>query len=44
MSDERIEYLNQMTMVIGGSLCAFVFIGIIGMAIAAAYYAKKEGK
>ncbi len=32
------------SLIIGGGLCAFVFIGIIAMAIAATYYGKKEGK
>lgn len=44
MSPERLEQLNQTTMVIGGSLCGFVFICIIAMAIAATYYGKKESK
>lgn len=31
-------------LLIGGVLCGIVFLGIIGMAAAAAYYGKKENK
>jgi hypothetical protein len=41
MSPEKIEQLNQMTMLIGGGFCAFIFIGIMAMAIVAGYYGKK---
>ena len=44
MSPERIEQLNQTSLLIGGGLCLFVFIGIMAMAIAASYYGKKESK
>jgi hypothetical protein len=41
MSDERIEYLNQMTLVIGGSLCGFVFLCLMAMVAVGIYYNKK---
>lgn len=43
MSPERIEMLNQTTLVIGGSLCGFVFVCLVAMAIIAGYYGK-QGK
>lgn len=44
MSPERLEQLQQTTLLIGGSLCGFVFIGIVAMCVAALYYNKKGNK
>jgi hypothetical protein len=45
MDNKMSEETRMLTsLIIGGGLCAFVFIGIIAMAIAATYYGKKEGK
>ena len=44
MSPERLEQLQQSTLLIGGSLCGFVFVCLMAMVAVGFYYNKKGNK